>query len=157
MKEDRETERIPTLEMIRNVLLLLILTLTVAPAVFASRDPAHTAEPEGNCDGAPFGRKQIWDCVLNVVDTDRNGRITASEVDSALETYLYRTERWLLRAAAGNTAQHMEDCCGSADCVMTYDTVIQHTDTCLDTQKNRCRFKEKVCDRAAEASGKKVY
>jgi hypothetical protein len=113
----------------RFILSLLGTFLLAALAVHASAPP----------------REVLIDCVLRYVDTDHDGCVTAREIDHARSEYLNIIERM----ASTRTEKIMRDCDYNRDgCISRSDMEAANT-TCVASEKDRNRFNDYICKRAA--------
>ena len=124
-------------------------------------------------NGETFSREQAWLCIANVVDTNKDQRITADEIEQAENTYIPAWKRYVLKAAswfvkAIRVSNIMKDCDQDGDGYITLDDYASSHDLgwCMpymnpdkdwkDPSPALCYMKQ-FCDNAASVLRRKVY
>ena len=142
----------------RVIPLLLLLLLLVSAKRPENLPPA---EPDGECDGVPFGRQQMWDCGVNVADKhfagDSNGKLSAHEVRVVFDHFLSWYAKGIFRVAVGKLEDHFEDCAVNPGDEVTRESLFRYKDACFPEQSQRCKIKNYLCDPAALELKKAVY
>ena len=140
-------------------LVLLLLFFIFAAAKRPENLPP--AEPDGECDGVPFGHEQLWACGINVADKhfsgDNNGKLSAHELRVVFDHFLSWYAKSIFRVAVGKLEDHVEDCAVNPGDEVTRESFFHYRDACFPLQSQRCKIKAHLCDPAALELKKPVY
>lgn len=114
-----------------------------------------------------FTREQAWSCAMNVVDTNHDGKIDASEIEATKSKYLYWYERaggFLVGATSVDAV--MKDCDANGDRLIDATDYEAKKLYCMpykdpkknwEVDSNALSMVKVFCDRAAGILGKEVY
>jgi hypothetical protein len=129
--------------------------------VAAAHRALPPAEPDGDCDGTPFGHKQMWDCAVNVADKhfagNKDGKIQPHEMRAVYDHFLSWWAKSAFSVAVGNLENHIEDCAPGPGQPVTHESFVAHKDKCFPKQSQRCRIKSYICDPAILELHTKIY
>jgi len=147
--------------------------------VCASKDPSapgvtivKPAQCSSDVDDT-FSREEAWVCMMNIVDTNSDKRITGEEIEAAENKYIPAWKRWAMKAVswfveAIRVSHIMKDCDADQDGYVTLDDYAStHAmERCMpymnpDKQWSEpspalCYMKT-FCDNAASILHRKVY
>lgn len=152
-------------------MLLLLPLLLLGGALGASTpNPAiDTAKLTAVCGGVVFSRKQAIACLLDVVDTNRDGGLSPAEIEALPGKYLHWWERAVImvKIAMGGDdplKSILKDCDIDKDGVITYADMVNGAERCIPAKNadgsqanGLCDLKSYICDRASASLGHATY
>ena len=142
---------------------MLLLLLFLATATVVAKRPTNLppAEPDGDCDGTPFGHKEMWKCGIKVADQhfdgNNDGKLSAQEVRTVFDHFLSWGAKAVFRVAVGRLEDHVEDCAENPGDDVTSESFNKYKDACFPKQEQRCKIKNYLCDPAALELKMPVY
>jgi hypothetical protein len=131
------------------------MIMLIAVATVSAKRPENLppAEPDGECDGVPFGHQEMWTCALRVADEhfagNGDGQLSAHELRVAFDHFLSWWKKGIFRVAMGVLEDHVEDCTELPGQDVTYASFVKYKDACFPKQDQRCKVKRNLCDPAA--------